>query len=39
MNQKQSAAGSPAILLALYNATKAIPLYPLENEAVRRAIA
>ena len=39
MNQKQSEAGSPAVLLALYNATKAIQLYPLANEAVRRAIA
>ena len=39
MNQTHPVAGSPAILLALYNATKAIQLYPLENEAVRRAIA
>ncbi|MGW8282453.1 MAG: HD-GYP domain-containing protein [Gemmatimonadota bacterium] len=39
MNQRQNAVGSPAVLLALYNATRAIQLYPLENEAVRRAIA
>ncbi len=39
MNQAKKAAGSPAILVALYNAIRSIQLYPLENEAVRRAIA
>jgi hypothetical protein len=39
MNDRTAATGSPAILLALYNATRALRLYPLENEAVRRALS
>ena len=38
MNDRVAATGSPAILLALYNASRALRLYPLENEAVRRAM-
>ncbi|MEJ2547093.1 MAG: HD domain-containing protein [Gemmatimonadota bacterium] len=39
MNERSMATNSPAILLALYNATRALRLYPVENEVVRRAIA
>jgi hypothetical protein len=39
MSERFSATNSPAILLALYNATRALSLYPAENEAVRRTIA